>query len=365
MATETITPSRKALSEALALAEDILRNIELSEVSLAVTMLKASRLARLLNDVDYRLAFEYEASGYPSTPDGITPDVWKVAQLSGRVQSVKETVANSKVEHIVERANTQAIEAIEQRITVNNSSLDAARDPNVSISSANPHQFIGNPIGNTAERNSLRKAVSDDAAFLAGRRGFVHRYVSRRYDELRFSGIAGDIFSRIRTAVDERVGITIPKAVQKFSAVYENLESDNPEDWANAVHSCRRILQDLADALFPSRDDKVKTVNGKERTIKLGPDNYINRLIALVEDNSASVRFEAIVGSNLHYLGDRLDAAFTAAQKGSHSEISSREEADRYVVYTYMLVADLLSLSAQDVSAPSPSPQTEPIQLQR
>jgi hypothetical protein len=45
-----------------------------------------------------------------------------------------------------------------------------------------------------------------------------------------------------------------------------------------------------------------------------------------------------------------LDAAFTAAQKGSHADISSREEADRYVVYTYMLVADLLLLAPQSAT---------------
>jgi hypothetical protein len=45
-----------------------------------------------------------------------------------------------------------------------------------------------------------------------------------------------------------------------------------------------------------------------------------------------------------YFLGDRLDAVFKAAQKGSHADIVTREEADRYVVYTYMIVGDLMSL---------------------
>jgi len=44
------------------------------------------------------------------------------------------------------------------------------------------------------------------------------------------------------------------------------------------------------------------------------------------------------------YLGDRLDSTFQASQKGSHTRIVSRDEADRYVVYTYLLVGDVLSL---------------------
>lgn len=349
--TTIVPPSRKALGQALVLAEEILRNLELSETTLSVCLLKASRLARLLNDRDHQLAFEYEASGYPSTPDGVSPDVWRIARLAGRVYLNKEK-GRDGADALAERANTQAVEVLEERIAATKVTISAARDADISISSANPNQYVHAPVGNTRERATLRQNLSNDVASLASRRGFLHRYVSQRYDELRFSGIADDIFSRIRAAVDQRIGNTVPSAVQKFTAVYENLQSDNPENWANAVHSCRRILQDLADALFPSGADAVKMVNGKKRTIKLGPDNYINRLVAYVEERTDSGRYEAVVGSALHFMGDRLDAAFAAAQKGSHAEISSREEADRYVVYTYMLVADLLSLTPATALVP-------------
>jgi hypothetical protein len=49
------------------------------------------------------------------------------------------------------------------------------------------------------------------------------------------------------------------------------------------------------------------------------------------------------VGSHLKFLGDRLDAVFHAAQKGSHAAVS-HDEANRYVIYTYMLVGDILAL---------------------
>jgi hypothetical protein len=137
----------------------------------------------------------------------------------------------------------------------------------------------------------------------------------------------------------------IPDAVQRLSAAYENLRSDNPEDWSNAVHSCRRILQDLADAVFPPRDEeRTVNVDGKTQSIKLGKEHYINRIMAFVQDSSDSKRFEELVGSHLAFLGNRIDSVFHAAQKGSHGTIVRREEADRYVVYTYLLVGDILSL---------------------
>jgi hypothetical protein len=92
--------------------------------------------------------------------------------------------------------------------------------------------------------------------------------------------------------------------------------------------------------LFPPAEPRVR--GGRE--IKLGRDQYINRLIAFIADNAGSVRFQEIVGSTLSHMGERLDALFKAAQKGSHAEIRTREEAERYVLYTYMTVGDILAL---------------------
>ena len=53
---------------------------------------------------------------------------------------------------------------------------------------------------------------------------------------------------------------------------------------------------------------------------------------------------KAIVGSDLNYLGNRLDAVAAGAQKGSHTDIVTQEEADRIVVHTYMILGEILSL---------------------
>jgi hypothetical protein len=124
---------------------------------------------------------------------------------------------------------------------------------------------------------------------------------------LKFSGIADDVFARIRLRVDSAIGTTVPEAVKKLTAIYENLRSDNPEDWSNAVHGCRRFLQDLADAVFPATDSTRTRHVGEKTITKAWERQHINRLLA------------------------------KAAQKGSHSDIVRKEEADRYVVYTYLL----------------------------
>src|SRR5262245_4496841 len=251
--TDAVPPSRLALREALALSAEILRNLELSEIPLARIALKASRLARLLNDFEYQKIMEYETSGYPTTPTGVPPSVYHLAVLAGREYQEKDTKTGKAGKYIY----MSPIEELEHEATSAQAALAAARDPDVSVSSANPRQMVWNPMGNFMERNTIRTNAAVAQRRLSSRRSFLYSYALRRNHELKFSGIADDIFSRVREKVDGRIGERVPTAVQKLSAVYENLTSDNAEDWSNAVHSCRRILQDLADAIYPAREDAV------------------------------------------------------------------------------------------------------------
>ena len=326
-----------ALEEALALAGELVDDIELSRGTLTSIALKASRLARLLNDEDAQAIFQYEASGYPSEPT-MSAERWRLACVARRTFEEKDAKSGKTQTY----AFTESVEQLEMQIETSKLALQAAQDGSVSVSSANPNQFVMAPPGNTNERTVIRRGMAQSVERLASRREFIHRYVSRRYYELKFSGVAEDVFSGVRDAVDGRIADIVPAAVKKFASVQDNLRSSNPEDWSNAVHSCRRILQDLADAVFPSSKEPRQTPGGK--SIDLGPDRYVNRLVCYAEDNSDSDRFLELVGSHLSFLGDRLDAVFQAAQKGSHSVVS-RDEANRYVIYTYMLVADILSLA--------------------
>jgi hypothetical protein len=344
---EQIPPTPQALKEALELSAEILADIELNRVPLTNAALKTSRLARLLNHFDAQKVFRYEASGYPITPSGIPPESWRLAELAGRTYQTKDTKSGETRTF----AYVESIEQLQAQIDTAKLGLSVAQDRDVSISSVNPDQYLWTPMGNFIERQNLHTQITQATQRLSSRRVLIHDYVSHRHYELKFSDVAQDVFSTIRETVDREVGSVVPDAVQKFNAVHENLRSDNPEDWSNAVHSCRRILQDLADMLFPPQtESRFVKVGKQEREIKLGADHYINRIVCFVEDNSRSSRFEEVVGSHLRFLGDRLDAIFRAAQKGSHRSVG-REEANRYVVYTYMIVGDILALNRESKNA--------------
>lgn len=341
---EQIPPSKENLEEALVLSKEIIKNIELSELGLSVIVLKALRLSRILNDFKMTDIFEYESSGYPKTPNGVSSEIWELGIISNRRYKGKDN-KNGK---ITEFMYCESIEDLEFKVDSFQISIESAKDPDISISSANPRQMVYNPIGNNIERYNIRKSTKLAKKHLAERRSFIYRYALKNNIELKYSKISEDIFSRVRIILDKRIREILPDSVKRFSAIYDNLRSENPEDWSNAVHSCRRILEDLADTIFPPQDDRTITVNGEEKQIKLGKTNYINRILTFINEHSDSKSFKKLIGSHLKFIEDRLKSVFNAAQKGSHETIYSKEEADRYVIYTYLIVGDILSLIEDD-----------------
>ncbi len=250
----------------------------------------------------------------------------------------KETV-NGKPE-IKEYANTSLLADLEETIDAQKIRLSAAVDPNISISSANPHQFLQQPLGNNIERNAIVKSIRENRNVVQKVKGNLYNYILNIYNKLMYGNIVEDTFTKARLLVNNKLSDICPKAVEKFVAVYNNMDSDNPEDWANAVHSCRRIFLDLADALYPPQDTPI-TVNGK--SIKVGQEQYINRLVQFVASKKGSQTYSQIIGTDLASIGERIDAIYNATNKGTHVDVK-KDEASRYIIHTYLLISDIISL---------------------
>lgn len=309
---------KNRLSEALALSEEILRNIELNELPLENICLKTSRLARLLNDQVRRQFYAQNAS----------------------------SIGQREVE--LETSRTQ---------------LSVARDPDVSVQSANPQQWVMNPMGNTLERNLLSNTIRKNSQLLKAAKSQIYRYVLDIHYELRFGSVQEEIFQKTRHFVDLKLSEMVPEAVSKFISAFDNLKSENPEDWSNAVGSCRRILKAVADKLYPPNPGGQEEIEKNGKRIKVGPDHYLNRLILYVQDKSKSRTFKSIVGSHLEYFVERLEAVLSAGHKGAHEDIQTAEEAERYIIYTYLLIGDLLRLEQGEEKGARPVSKEGEIKL--
>jgi hypothetical protein len=333
--------SKDRNNEALNLSEEILRNFELSEIPTQHIVLKCLRLARLINDFESVEWLKQEANGFDTDIKGfMTAIAWKAAGKSGRRYFVDDPESKAQKPKKVERAFTQSIAEMESNVLVGKERMAVAYDRNVSISSQST-LLPPIPPGNSHERNSISISIRQNTERIEKVKSRLYEFVFNVNYELKFGEITEDIFTRKRITVDTTLKDICPEAVQKFISVYENLKSDNDEDWANAVHTCRRIIKEVADTLYPPSDEPIKLPSGK--TIKIGEDQYINRLIQYIESKSTSQKFSSIVGSHLSFIGERLDGVHDAANKGTHAEVTL-DEAERYIIYTYLVIGDILSL---------------------
>lgn len=298
-------PSRR--QAALALAEELLSNIELSELPAAALARKAGRLARLLDDEDALGWLRYEITGYP---DGtLDPAAWAAATRSNRIMLTGDGMPG---------ALTWPLGQLEAGVQTGLAQIAASA-----------------PSGNILERNAARNSVAQNQAVLDKVVGALYDYVGARYQELRFGAAVETAFEVVRKAVDGAISDLVPDALPKLSAAFESVTSSNPEHWANAASTCRRLLKAAADALRPSGPP----VNGHQ----MGEEQYINRLVDWIVHQAESDTMAAMIGSDLEYLGQRLDAAQSAGSKGAHAEVD-RFAASRFITGTYLLLGDILRL---------------------
>ena len=164
----------------------------------------------------------------------------------------------------------------------------------------------------------------------------VYKETTNILFDLKFGGIIETIFEDTKKLVDSKLVDVCPDAIEKFTSAYERLKETNPESWAQAVTTCRRIFKDFADAIYPPKDTLVK---GR----KVGEYEYINRLWAFASENAKSNTNKELIQSEVDYIGRRIDSLYDLTCKGTHAEIS-KDEAERVIIRTYLLIGDLIKL---------------------
>lgn len=324
------------INDCTMLSKEILDDFESTRIPIENVILKCLRLCRLLGDNTGIQLFTYESSGYPCSPSGLSPDVWQIAQIAGRTYITSNPANPSFMQYI---HIPELLCEFQSVIDTNNLKITAAVDPDLSFVGA-PYQQVGYQRSNQMERTSAATTVTNAQRWLQVIRGRLYDYILQIHNNLLYGSIVEDTFTKARIETNLKLNALCPQAISKFVSVYNNMGSNNPEDWANAVHSCRRILVDLADALYPPRDEPIKVGN---KVIKVGHDEYINRLVQFIASKEGSKTYSDVVGADLSSIGKRLDAIYDAVCKGTHAEIT-KNEASRYIIHTYLLISDIVAL---------------------
>lgn len=329
----------KKIEDIIILSENILEDIELNQLSLEQIIYKTMRLARFIDDYDIVKWLNLEIHWYSDKkiiPWIAQNDVFSIAIAHWRwVNDVDEKW------NIIKKMRLPSIPEIETNIDFASKKLENLKLPSHYAPSSNYDSYNSIVVKIWTEQASIQKTLSTNKDILSRIKIEIYNYVLSINYKLKYSQQIENIFIDRQNIILTWLSNNI-KYNEIFLSIQSNLISPNSTDRENAVHTCRKLLQLIADEKAPvDQENKEKIKDNK--TIKLWAENYINRLIHYIENKSDSKTFKKITWSHLDFIWNRIDSIYEATNKWTHSSISL-EEAKRYVIYTYLLVADIIEL---------------------
>lgn len=187
----------------------------------------------------------------------------------------------------------------------------------------------------------LKKHRNDKTLFLKNVQSHIsyirtncYKFLTELHDKLKFSGTIASSFDLLKNAVDDRLLDLDPEIAEQLMLAFKAVSSDNKEEWSHALTTCRRLLESLADKLYPASD----LVIGK-RTFK--QSQFVNRLWQFMNDSIESDSNRDLAQMHVNYLGSWLEKANKITNKGVHDEVSQLE-ATKAIFHIYLMLADLL-----------------------
>ncbi|WP_444927176.1 hypothetical protein ACJJI4_04190 [Microbulbifer sp. TRSA002] len=163
----------------------------------------------------------------------------------------------------------------------------------------------------------------------------AHELASQLFSQLKFSGTVSNSFDLLKNAVDDRLLDLNPMIAEQLMLAFKSVSSDKEEEWSQSLTTCRRLLEGLADELYPPSKEKF---NGRP----VGQAQYVNRLWAFMDNSIQSDSNKNLAKSHIDFLGSWLEKVNKLANKGVHAELEQLE-AVKSVFHTYLVVADILN----------------------
>lgn len=319
------------IDEARQVAAALLDALEESTVGIDSILMKAKRLARLMRDSDAQTWLDLETRGYP--------DDFVFSELGS---CLKYAVAGGRLDIAASKYYPQSLPALEANAQTDEAMLAALKT--TQAPSAKVKDFLEKSATESlmvTQRNaqqSQKKSFAHSKSIFSSLKSSVHSYATDLYLAIELGDAAEEIFEAARNQVDQFVGSTCPKAAEKLVAINERMAEKSPESLAAALTSCRRLLMQVADSVFPAQDEDWLDKSGKAR--KVGSEQYKNRLLAFLDSSNQSTGSVEILESGLGHLAARLDAIYEKTCKGVHVDVSI-QEARLAVIHTYLFIGEI------------------------
>ncbi|WP_160667363.1 AbiTii domain-containing protein [Pseudarthrobacter sp. ATCC 49987] len=309
--------NREEQDQALALAEELLQDIELDRTTVDKQVLKASRLARLMNDEKISDWLRRERQGYSAKDVDYT-------------YFVRTSRKYMKSEHHVFSSAAQ----IQAKVETYERELASMRIPNVSGEWANKVNVDAlNRMTNT------RNMIVKQRGILASVSGHLHTFASATYHSLRFSTTQNTMFEKAKEEIDSLLLQLDENTLRRIDSAYSNLQAEDAESISGAMNSLRRLIDGFTDAVFPPTHETRPHPQAGKPAIQLGQQQRMNRLRAFIDDHALSK-------SRAKRLGESAESIYARVSNGVHND-ASKTEADYLFLTTYVLLGEILNLKAK------------------
>jgi hypothetical protein len=169
----------------------------------------------------------------------------------------------------------------------------------------------------------------------------VFRFVSESYAMLCYGDVLQDIWQGYCTAIDKHL---IPIGLSKhLDAIRNGLESVNPQEWRNAIWSCRDILHDLAAYLWGDQRKTYEYLPGKGENGKLEVTDscYVNRLGAYLHQKGIDKECRAYLSAEMERIYNSIKTLNELDSK-AHGAITLHD-ARSAAIGTYVILGELVT----------------------
>ncbi len=328
----------KKIDEARKISEALLNDLENSSSKIDAILMKAKRLARLMRDSDAQLWLDLETKGYPNN--------FSFKELGN---CIKYVTSGGRLDINTSQYYPQSLPTIEANAEADEallSSLKTAQAPTTIVK-----DFLEKKATEALMETQLKyqsqqkKNYANSKSLYSSMKAAIHNYATDTYLAVEFGDIAEEIFEGARNLVDTFIRSHCPKAAEKVIAINERMTDGSEESRSAALTSCRRLLMDVADSVFPAREEEWRDRKGKNR--KVGIEQYKNRILAYLADLEKSEGTYILLESEIEHLASRLDSIYEKTCKGVHIDVTLNES-KLVVIHTYLFIGEIASQTNQN-----------------
>jgi hypothetical protein len=299
-------------TEALQLADELLADIELARLAVDRVVMKATRLARLIEDDVALNWLTFELTGCPDTEAG----------RRHMARTLRWTEAAEKKGHWGSAAALQA------GIDTHRQTIQSFQIGSISGDALVPalREQRSNILTLSVNLGSFERILAQVVAM-------VHEFVSRVYQELQFSDAQAAMFEAARKDVDARLAHLGGDALTKIASINDRFRAGDSEAISHAMTTARRLIDSVADSVFKARSEPYAI---GDESFAVDESRVLNRI-------NAFLHLKGVTAGRRQRLRRTLGDIYGRVSKGVHDDVDI-EEARFVFLQTYVVLGEVVSL---------------------